>query len=111
MPGSHSPTNRSPLPDQGYRVEVRDSDIRFFKNVVEFIDPFNVKGTKFVIERILDPHADDHVNTCLPSARRVRRFSARERADSFMGSNATLDDFDGFSGRVLDYTWYYLGNK
>ena len=33
------------------------------------------------------------------------RFSAKERADSFMGSNATLDDIEGFSGRVLDHSW------
>jgi hypothetical protein len=60
---------------------------------------------------MLDTHADDQVNTYLPTERRVRRVSARERADSFMGSNGTLDDFEGFSGRVLDYKWNYLGQK
>ena len=103
--------NLAMLPEQGYRVDVRDSDTRFFKDYMEFLDPFNIKGTKFVIERMLDPHADDQVNTYLPTERRVRRFSARERADSFMGSNGTLDDFEGFSGRVLDYKWTYLGDK
>ena len=99
------------LPDQDYRVHVPDSDTIFFKDYMEFLDPFNVKGTKFVIERMLDPHADDQVNTYLPTERRIRRFSARERADSFMGSNGTLDDFEGFSGRVLDYKWTYLGQR
>jgi hypothetical protein len=28
-----------------------------------------------------------------------------------MGSNYTLDDFEGFSGRVMDYEWTYLGQK
>ena len=28
-----------------------------------------------------------------------------------MGSEVTLDDFDGFAGRVLDYKWDYLGTK
>lgn len=99
------------LADAEYRFDVPDSDTRFFKDYIEFLAPFNVKGTKFVVERALDPNEEDQVNTYLPTERRVRRVSARERADSFMGSNSTLDDFDGFSGRVLDYTWHYLGRK
>jgi hypothetical protein len=99
------------LSEQDYRIEAADSTTRLFKDFIEFLDPFNVKGTKFVIERMLDPHADDQVNSYFPTERRVRRISAQERADSFMGSNATLDDFEGFSGRVLDYKWTYLGQK
>lgn len=99
------------LQDQNYEVGVPDSDTRFFKDYIEFVEPFNIKGTKFVVERMLDPTEDDQVNTYLPTERRVRRVSAQERADSFMGSTATMDDFEGFSGRVLDYRWKYLGTK
>ena len=99
------------LPQQGYKVDVKDSDTRFYKEYMEFLSPFNVKGTKFVVERMIDPYEDDLVNTYLPTERRVRRFSAKERSDSFMGSNGTFDDIEGFSGRVLDYTWEYLGDK
>ena len=99
------------LDSTDYRIEVPDSDTRFFKDYIEFVEPFNIKGTKFVVERMLDPTQDDQVNTYLPTERRVRRVSAQERADSFMGSTATLDDFEGFSGRVLDYKWTYLGQK
>jgi len=99
------------LQETDYQVPVPDSDTRFFKDYIEFVEPFNVKGTKFVVERMLDPVQDDQVNTYLPTERRVRRVSAQERADSFMGSDATLDDFEGFSGRVLDYKWTYLGQK
>jgi hypothetical protein len=99
------------LDDQNYQVAVPDSDTRFFKDYIEFVEPFNIKGTKFVVERMLDPTEDDQVNTYLPTERRVRRVSAQERADSFMGSTATMDDFEGFSGRVLDYRWTYLGTK
>jgi hypothetical protein len=99
------------LPEQNYQAKVPDSSTRFFKDRIEFLDPFNVKGTMFVVERMLDLHADDQVNTYLPTERRVRRFSAQERADRFMGSNTTLDDFEGFSGRVLDYKWTYLGKR
>jgi len=99
------------LSKQDYRVDTPHSDTRFYKDYIGFLEPFNVKGTSFIVERMLDPHADDQVNTYLPTERRVRRFSAKERADSFMGSNATLDDIEGFSGRVLDHTWALLGEK
>ncbi|MEM7541125.1 MAG: DUF1329 domain-containing protein, partial [Pseudomonadota bacterium] len=99
------------LGTQDYRVDVPDSDTQFFKDYMEFLAPFDVKGTSFVVERNLDPHADDQVNIYSPTERRVRRFSAKERADSFMGSEGTLDDFEGFSGRVLDYQWRYLGER
>ncbi len=99
------------LADNNYRVDATDSDTRLFKDFMEFLDPFNVKGTKFVVERMLDQHADDQVNSYFPTERRVRRISAQERSDRFMGATGTLDDFEGFSGRVLDYKWSYLGQK
>ncbi len=99
------------LPDKDYKMDVKDSDTRLYKEYMEFLSPFNVKGTKFVVERMIDPHEEDLVNTYLPTERRVRRFSAKERSDAFMGSNGTFDDIEGFSGRVLDYDWEYLGEK
>ena len=99
------------LPDQQYRFDVDDSDTRYFKDYISFLSPFDVKGTSFVVERMNDPFADDQVNIYSPTERRVRRFSAKERADRFMGSEGTLDDFESFSGRVLDYTWRYLGKQ
>ncbi|MGR8949705.1 MAG: DUF1329 domain-containing protein [Gammaproteobacteria bacterium] len=99
------------LEAQDFRVDVPDSDTRFFKDYISFLSPFDVKGTSFVVERLNDPFADDQVNIYSPTERRVRRFSAKERADRFMGSEATLDDFEGFSGRVLDYNWRYLGKR
>ena len=53
-----------------------------------------------MVERSLDPTEEDQVSSYLPRERRVRRLSAEERADKFMGSNFTLDDFEAFSGRV-----------
>ena len=99
------------LAEQGYRMDVSDSERLLYKDYMEFTDPFDVAGTRFVIERALDPHESDQVYSYLPKERRVRRLSARERADSFMGTEYSLDDFDGFSGRVLDYNWTLLGEK
>ena len=99
------------LPSQDYRIKIKDSETLFFKEFYEFLSPHNVAGTMFLIERKLDQHADDQVNIYSPTERRVRRYSARERADPVMGSNATLDDVESFSGRVLDYKWKYLGER
>jgi hypothetical protein len=96
---------------QNYRVDIDDAERLFWKERIQFLEPFDIKGTAFVIERALAPHEDDQVNSYLPSERRVRRLSAKERADSFMGTNFSLDDVEGFSGRVLDFDWTYLGRK
>jgi hypothetical protein len=99
------------LPDRGYQTGADDADQRFYKDHVEFLEPFDVKGTMFVIERPLDAHEEDQVNSYLPTQRRVRRLSAQERADVYMGTDMTLDDFEAFGGRVLDYEWTYLGKR
>jgi hypothetical protein len=78
---------------------------------MELFAPFDVAGSKFIIERSLDPDEEDQVNSYLASERRVRRLSAQERADNFMGADVNFDDFEGFSGRVLDYSWTLIGEK
>lgn len=99
------------LPGQDFKVKADGSADRYFKDYISFVEPFDVAGTTFVVERALDPNEEDQVNSYLPSQRRVRRLSAKERSDNFMGSNYTLDDFEGFSGRVMDYEWTYRGQK
>lgn len=99
------------LPEQGYAVDVGDASPLLYKDYISFTAPFNVKGTTFVVERAVDANVEDQVSSFLPSERRVRRLSAQERADKFMGSNFTFDDFEAFSGRVMDYEWVYRGTK
>ncbi len=99
------------MKDNGYRADAADVETRLYKDYVEFLEPFDVKGTKFVVEHPLDATEEDQVNSYLPSQRRVRRLSAQERADTYMGTDMTMDDFEAFSGRVLDFNWKYLGEK
>ncbi len=99
------------LADNAYALDVSGSDSVHYKDFMEITAPFDVAGAKFIIERALDPYQDDQVNSYLPTERRVRRLSAQERADSFMGSEYTFDDFEGFSGRVMDYDWRLVGEK
>jgi hypothetical protein len=99
------------LPESGYTIAVSGSDDVHYKDFMEITAPFDVAGAKFIIERSLDPYQEDQVNSYLPTERRVRRLSAQERADSFLGSDYTFDDFEGFSGRVMDYDWHLVGEK
>ena len=99
------------LADDDYRMDVDDADKLYWKEYMKIVDPFDVAGAQFVVERSLDPHEGDQVYSYLPTERRVRRLSAKERSDSFMGTEYTFDDLQGFSGRVMDYDWRYLGRK
>jgi len=99
------------LPNQGYRMDVTGNDELLYKEFMEFIAPFDVAGTKFIIERPLIHAEGEKINSYLASERRVRRLSAKERADHFMGTIFTFDDFEGFSGLVTDNTWELLGHK
>ncbi len=99
------------LDGQDFALDVDGSDTLHYKELITFTHPFEMRGSTFVIERPLDAFEEDQVNSYLPTERRVRRLSPKERADSFVGSEFTLDDFEGFSGRVLDYEWSYHGRK
>ena len=99
------------LAENDYQLDVDDAEKLHFKEYMKFVDPFDVAGSQFVIERSLDPREGDQIYSYLPTERRVRRLSAKERSDSFMGSEYTFDDLQGFSGRVMDYKWRYLGRK
>ncbi|MEM7542327.1 MAG: DUF1329 domain-containing protein [Pseudomonadota bacterium] len=99
------------LPEQDYRMDVGGSDRFYFKDVMRITDPFDMAGTAFMIERPLKFGEDDQVQSYLPGERRVRRLSARERADAFIGSDFTLDDLEAWSGKVAEYNWQYLGTR
>lgn len=99
------------MADNDYRLEVDDSDKLLFKEYIEMLSPFDIAGLKIVIERPIDQSLGDQVNSYLPTERRVRRLSAKERSDSWLGTNWTLDDFEGYSGLVMDNDWRYIGEK
>jgi hypothetical protein len=99
------------LSESAYQVADAAAERLLWKDFIDIFEPRDLKGTRFVVERALDPNEEDQVNSYLPSERRIRRLSARERADAFLGSNYSLDDFEGFSGRVADFDWTYLGRK
>ena len=58
-----------------------------------------------------DPYRADDAWAYIPNLRRVRRISAEVKSDSLLGTDITIDDFDGFNDRVLNWDWKFLGWK
>jgi hypothetical protein len=82
-----------------------------FKEYTGFHEPFDIRGTAFIIYRYSDPLRADDAWAYVPSLRRVRRISVETKSDSLLGTDHTLEDFYSFSGRVLDWDWRFLGYK
>ena len=47
----------------------------------------------------------------LPILRRVRRIATKAKTDSFLGSDIMIEDFLGYSGRIMDMNWKILGES
>lgn len=82
-----------------------------YKHYLEFLEPYDVRGARYLVYRYEDPHKQDDAWAFDPRLRKVRRFSLQERDTPIAGTEMTLDDFTGFSGRVLDHQWKFLGRK
>jgi len=67
--------------------------------------PYDVAGTAIMLWRFLDPRKPDNTFGYVPAFRRVRRMSAANRSDTFLGSDECVDDANGYDGKVPDFTW------
>jgi len=47
----------------------------------------------------------------VPILRRVRRIATKAKTDSFLGSDIMIEDFLGYSGRIMDMEWKILGES
>jgi hypothetical protein len=99
------------LPQSNHLLAVDGAGEFEFKDYVEFLEPYDVRGSRFLVYRYDDPRKQDDAWGFLPQLRKVRRLAVIERDDSIGGTEMTLDDFTGFSGRVLDHHWKFLGWK
>jgi hypothetical protein len=82
-----------------------------YKHYLEFLEPYDVRGMRYLVYRYDDARKQDDAWAFLPRLRKVRRLSVQERDTPLAGTEMTLDDFTGFSGRVLDHQWTFLGQK
>jgi len=85
-----------------------------FKEIVVFFEPFDIRGTAFITFRYNQtetPYRDDDAWAYIPNLRRVRRVSAEVKSDSLLGTDHTIEDFESFSGRTMEWKWKFLGWK
>ncbi len=101
----------SHLSTDGHLFPLDDAGRFEYKDYVEFTEPYDVRGQRFMVYRYDDARKQDDAWGFIPSLRKVRRLSVHERDDSIGGTEMTLDDFTGFSGRILDHTWRFIGWK
>jgi Protein of unknown function (DUF1329) len=95
----------------GGSLPIADAKDFEFKEITYFAEPFDIRGTTFIIYRYLDPHRAEESWAYIPTLRRVRRISAEVRSDSLLGTDLTIEDYYGFNGQVLEWNWKFLGWK
>ena len=74
-----------------------DKSISFFKS------PADVKGTSYMSFNWNSPSKEDDSWLYLPALQKVNRIASSDRSGSFMGSDFTYTDIDGFE--LEDYTY------
>ena len=99
------------LTNNNYVLPIAGAGEFEYKHYLEFLEPYDVRGSRFLVYRYDDARRQDDAWSFLPQLRKVRRLSLNERDDPIAGTEMTLDDFTGFSGRVLDHQWKFLGWK
>ena len=67
--------------------------------------PYDVAGTSVMMWRFLSPTKQDNTFGYVPALGRVRRMSAANRSDAFLGTDECVDDANGYDGKVPDFTW------
>ncbi len=70
--------------------------------------PYDLAGTAIMTHRFLDPTKADNTFGYIPAIRRVRRMSAANRSDAFIGSDECVDDVNGYDGKVPAFDWKLL---
>lgn len=76
-------------------------------SIIRVLAPFDIAGTNVLTWRYRDSRPDS--TFCyVPAIRRVRRMSPANRSDAFLGSDFTVDDAWGYSGKVSSSTWRVL---
>ena len=81
------------------------------KQLMEFRSPRDMAGTKSLTKTYVDHYKEDDGWVYMPAQRKPRRTLASERTSELMGMDYTMEDFQGFGGKVYEHTWHYLGTR
>ena len=76
---------------------------------LEALDPGDVAKTKLLIFYNSDDTQAEQGWMYVPLLRRVRRVATTARTDAFLGSDIMIEDFLGYSGRIMDMDWEFKG--
>jgi len=91
-------TFRLELTDRNGRTRIEETIgyRRYFgeekRTILFYTDPTNVRGTGFLTFDYPDPSLDDDQWLYLPALRKVRRISASDRGDYFLGTDFTYEE-------------------
>ncbi len=82
------------------------------RTVLFYTEPANVKGTGFLTYDYPKSDVDDDQWLYLPALRKVRRISASDRGDYFLGTDFTYEDIKQ-SGKIdpRDYNFIFLSEE
>jgi hypothetical protein len=72
-------------------------------------EPEDIKDTQLLIQKYKDDSKLTDAYLYLGFQRRVRRLATGQTTDAFLGSDLMIEDFEGYNGRISDYTWTYKG--
>jgi len=89
---------------------------RFFgaekRTAIFYVTPTNIKDTAFLTWDHPEPDVEDDQWLYLPALRKVRRISAADRGDYFLGTDLTYEDIKKESKvSIRDYTWKTIGEE
>ncbi|RKY30192.1 MAG: hypothetical protein DRP74_07490 [Candidatus Omnitrophota bacterium] len=87
----------------------RASDDVSYKDLVMFTEPTSVKGLATLTWNYMNPKRDQDVWLWLPSLRKIRKVSASQANDSFMGGDFTAEEIT--SRRFTDETYKLIGEE
>lgn len=81
------------------------------RTVIFYLSPKNIKDTAFLTYDYNDPKVEDNQWLYLPALRKVRRISASDRGDYFLGTDMTYEDIK-LETRVstADFNFQTLGS-
>ncbi len=89
-------------------AEVRNPDRIEKYSMLVVKKPFDLAGTAIMLWRYRDPRTQDSTFGYFPAIRRVRRMSPANRSDAFVGSDFTVDDANGYDGKITAFEWKLL---
>jgi hypothetical protein len=94
------------------KPSIEPNPAQIFRSIYSVVlEPFDLANTQLLIHRYEDDLQRDDGWLYLGFQRRVRRLAVGQITDAFLGTDAMIEDFEGYNGRVSDYQWTYRGTQ